>query len=146
MAKQSKQQDGTAAGTQSEAIKSQRAGFVAGLAVGIVIIAAVVYFVRKPEASEPPQAQQLPAPAIAQPAPPAAEPSFTAAEIEAAPRIDAAEAKRLLDRGEAVAVDVRTAQDFIGGHIPGALQIPIEYVGGELPYFPRDKKLITYCT
>lgn len=145
VAKQIRKQDDAAAENQTEAVKSQRAGFVAGLAVGIVIIAAVIYFVRKPEAPEP-QVQQVPAPAIAQPAPAAVEPSFTAAEIEAAPRIDAAEAKRLLDRGEAVAVDVRTAQDYMAGHIPGALQIPLEYVGGELPYFPRDKKLITYCT
>jgi rhodanese-related sulfurtransferase len=56
------------------------------------------------------------------------------------------EAKRLIDEGGAVVIDVRDFDDYVAGHIPGSLQIPLGYVQGEIPWFPQDKKLITYCT
>jgi 3-mercaptopyruvate sulfurtransferase SseA len=88
-----------------------------------------------------PQARVASAPAL--PPPP---PDFSHAEIEAARRISAEETVDLIDAGAALLVDVRDVESYRAGHIPGALQIPLGFVEGELQYFPRDKKLIFYCT
>ena len=59
----------------------------------------------------------------------------TMAKVIGRPRIDVAELKRRLDRGEDVVVlDVRTPADFVGGqgHIAGATNIPLEELGSRL--------------
>jgi NADPH-dependent 2,4-dienoyl-CoA reductase/sulfur reductase-like enzyme/rhodanese-related sulfurtransferase len=42
-------------------------------------------------------------------------------------------------------VDVRTAQEFSQGHIPGALNIPVDEVRSRLSEFPRDRAIAIYC-
>jgi Rhodanese-like domain len=92
-------------------------------------------------------ATPAPSPVSANETPAAPSPSeFTATEVAAAPRISVKEAKRLVDEGGAVVIDVRNIDNYAAGHISGSLQIPLEYVQGEIPWFPKDKKLITYCT
>lgn len=129
---------------------SQRTGFILGILAGIAVMGVVVFLiVRRDEPSAPPrQATAPPAAAPVQrqaqaPPPPQA---FSETAVAAAERIEAAEARRLLESGAAVAIDVRDVQSYAAGHIPGALQIPLAYVQGEIPWFPRDRKLITYCT
>ncbi len=50
-------------------------------------------------------------------------------------------------RGEAVFVDSRSAANFRRGHIPDAVNVPINRVQQELDVLPTDKEvlLITYC-
>ena len=50
-------------------------------------------------------------------------------------------------RGEAVFVDARAAASFRRGHIPGAINVPINRVKQTLAALPADKEtlLITYC-
>ena len=50
-------------------------------------------------------------------------------------------------RGDAVFVDARSAANFRRGHIPGAINVPINRVKQELDALPTDKGtfLITYC-
>ena len=76
--------------------------------------------------------------AVAQEAAPAAP--------DQAPRMDAAEVKRLVDKGEAVLVDVRGKEAFDGGHADGALHIPVDQVAGRLKDLPKDKLIAAYCT
>jgi rhodanese-related sulfurtransferase len=61
-------------------------------------------------------------------------------------RITATELKALVDQNQVTIIDVRTAEQYIASHIPGALQIPVSRVDGEVPYLPRDKTIVTYCT
>ena len=72
----------------------------------------------------------------------------------AVPRISPEEAKAMLDRGEAVAVDVRDAAEVAqSGKVPGALTIPrgmIEFrADAESPYHDSrlepGRTIITYC-
>lgn len=48
---------------------------------------------------------------------------------------------------EAVFVDVRSAANFRRGHIPGAVNVPVNRIKQSLFVLPTDKKafLITYC-
>jgi rhodanese-related sulfurtransferase len=62
------------------------------------------------------------------------------------PFIEPAEAKKLLDANAATVLDVRDVDAYTASHVPGALQVPLSRVEGEIAYFPKDKPIITYCT
>lgn len=61
-------------------------------------------------------------------------------------RITADELKPRFDRGEVTIIDVRDADQFVQSHIPGALQIPLARIEGEIAYLPKGKPIVTYCT
>lgn len=46
---------------------------------------------------------------------------------------------------EHVLVDVRTPEEFASGHIPGALNIPLQELGQKTDRLAKDKALILYC-
>ena len=74
-------------------------------------------------------------------APPVQEP-----ELVPVPRTPLAEAKQKIDSGSVLVIDVRDADSYIASHIPGAIQIPLARVEGEVNYLPRTKPILTYCT
>ena len=67
-------------------------------------------------------------------------------ELVGVPRTPLAAAKQEVDRGAVVVIDVRDVDSYLAGHIPGALQIPLARIEGEVNYLPRDKPILTYCT
>lgn len=42
-------------------------------------------------------------------------------------------------------LDVRPADEFAAGHLPGAMPMPIDELQGRLSELPKDKKIIAYC-
>ena len=63
-------------------------------------------------------------------------------------QISQEEAAQLIERESGyVILDVRTAEEFAAGHIPGAVNLPNEDIGGERPAeLPDTKQLIlVYC-
>lgn len=52
---------------------------------------------------------------------------------------------RLLERGEAVALDVRGNVEFEMGHIKGAVAMPLGLVASRASELPKDKLLVPYC-
>jgi predicted sulfurtransferase len=63
-----------------------------------------------------------------------------------APRIEGAEVKRLVDKGEAVVVDVRSKEAWDLGHVQGALHIPLNDLPHRLKELPKEKLIAAYCT
>ena len=61
-------------------------------------------------------------------------------------RIGFDEFKKLSDAGQVTVIDVRSMDQFLASHIPGSLHIPVTRVEGEIPYLPKDKLVVTYCT
>jgi DNA-binding transcriptional ArsR family regulator len=59
--------------------------------------------------------------------------------------VDTAELLRRLDRGSTVVLDVRPDPEYAGGHLPGAIHIPLEELGERLAELPRDKEIVAYC-
>ncbi len=57
------------------------------------------------------------------------------------------ELKMLLDAKdrELVIVDVRDASEFQEGHIPSALNIPVEAFAVRSGVLPKEKKVVVYC-
>ncbi len=42
-------------------------------------------------------------------------------------------------------LDVRTPEEFASGHIPGAVNIPVDDLRSRLGELPRDRKIAAYC-
>jgi len=62
------------------------------------------------------------------------------------PRITLAEFQPHYVKNDVLVIDVRDADSYLASHIAGAIHIPVSYIDGEIPYLPRDKAIVTYCT
>lgn len=52
---------------------------------------------------------------------------------------------KLVKRGEAMVIDVRPEAEFAAGHIPGAVNVPIESLPKRLKNLPKDQEIVAYC-
>lgn len=60
-------------------------------------------------------------------------------------RIDSAAAHALVAKG-AKLIDVRTPEEFSDGHIPGAINVPLDTLGQRLDAIgPKDAAVVVYC-
>ncbi len=48
-------------------------------------------------------------------------------------------------RGEVTVVDVRNRSEWEGGHLPGAVHIPVGYLPERLATIPRDRPIVVQC-
>src|SRR5262249_30613698 len=49
------------------------------------------------------------------------------------------------ERGDVVILDVRPTQEFVAGHIPGALSVPLDQLEAALARLPKRRQIIAYC-
>jgi len=61
------------------------------------------------------------------------------------PQVDLEEAVKAVASGDAALVDVRTPTEYAAGHIPGAVNIPVDELRTRLGELPRDRDLVVYC-
>src|SRR5439155_23496205 len=64
------------------------------------------------------------------------------------PGIDEVTREDLLERARAGAVtvlDVRPAEEYAAGHIPGAVSIPLDELAERLAELPADQEVVAYC-
>jgi 3-mercaptopyruvate sulfurtransferase SseA len=61
-------------------------------------------------------------------------------------RVTTAELKDLLDRNEAVVIDVRNEASYNAGHIRGSKLIPEAEVVNHVNELPKNKLIVTYCS
>jgi len=52
--------------------------------------------------------------------------------------------KQILEDGGAL-LDVRTPQEFAGGALPGALNVPLNGIPNVLETLPKDQPVLLYC-
>lgn len=50
-----------------------------------------------------------------------------------------------LQRGEVVLLDVRPNEEYRAGHLPNAINIPVEQLETMLERLPRDQEIVAYC-
>ncbi|WP_425436285.1 ArsR/SmtB family transcription factor [Paenibacillus rigui] len=50
-----------------------------------------------------------------------------------------------MEKGEVLLLDVRPKDEYVMGHIPGAISIPIEELEEHLASLPVDKEIVAYC-
>jgi rhodanese-related sulfurtransferase len=59
--------------------------------------------------------------------------------------IDSDELLTRLDSGDVVVLDVRPGPEYAGGHLPGAIHIPLEELADRLTELPRNREIVAYC-
>jgi rhodanese-related sulfurtransferase/predicted transcriptional regulator len=55
------------------------------------------------------------------------------------------ELKRLLERGEVFLIDVRPPIEYEHGHLPAAVNLPVDELEARLSELPRDRRIVAYC-
>ncbi|MCX6549395.1 MAG: rhodanese-like domain-containing protein [Acidobacteria bacterium] len=64
----------------------------------------------------------------------------------AVPRISAADLKKAVDAGTVLVLDVRDADSYAAGHIPGAVLVPLDALSAKAPELKESKKpIVAYC-
>jgi len=61
-------------------------------------------------------------------------------------RVSLHNAKDAFDDNEVLFVDVRSEEEFIDSHIPGAVVIPLNEITGNEPAVDKGALIYTYCT
>ena len=61
-------------------------------------------------------------------------------------RVSLADSKRAFDEQSAVFLDVRSAESYAAGHIPGAVNIPFDQLEARMSELDPNQWIITYCT
>lgn len=61
------------------------------------------------------------------------------------PTITPAALRAGIARGDTLLLDVRPAEEFAAGHLPGAVSIPLEELPTRLGELPTDALTVTYC-
>ncbi|NOT47935.1 MAG: rhodanese-like domain-containing protein [Acidobacteria bacterium] len=82
----------------------------------------------------------------ASPLPPLPEVTFDTPNVPDGARISLADAKKAYDDGNAVFVDVRSAETFAKEHVRGALNIIIGDLEDNKAKLPSNKKIVVYCS
>jgi DNA-binding transcriptional ArsR family regulator len=59
--------------------------------------------------------------------------------------VDTDELLRRLASGDVVILDVRPGAEFAAGHLPGAINVPLEELAGRIGELPRDHEIVAYC-
>src|SRR5207247_104129 len=59
--------------------------------------------------------------------------------------ISAAELIQRLMEGNMILLDVRPAEEYIAGHLPDAISIPVVDLEARLSELPQDKEVVAYC-
>ena len=60
-------------------------------------------------------------------------------------RINVDRAKEIFDMGNAAVIDVRNPDEWVAGHVAGAIHIPVDEVLTRVDELPRDKDLLFIC-
>ncbi len=55
------------------------------------------------------------------------------------------ELMKLAAAGETMVIDVRPPNEYEAGHVPGAINIPIDYLPQRLMDLPRTQEIVAYC-
>jgi rhodanese-related sulfurtransferase len=68
--------------------------------------------------------------------------------LEVRGEMEAVESDELLRRvrsGEVTVLDVRPAEEYVAGHLPGALSIPVGELKARLKEIPKSREVVAYC-
>jgi rhodanese-related sulfurtransferase/DNA-binding transcriptional ArsR family regulator len=62
--------------------------------------------------------------------------------------VEAIDRDTLIDRlraGQVTLIDVRPEREYVAGHVPGALSMPLDTVEARVGELPRDRAIVAYC-
>jgi rhodanese-related sulfurtransferase len=68
--------------------------------------------------------------------------------LDARSTLDPVDGRVLIERvrsGEVTVLDVRPTEEYLAGHIPGAVSIPLDQLEERLAELPRNGEIVAYC-
>jgi rhodanese-related sulfurtransferase len=72
--------------------------------------------------------------------------TLAAQAVRNVPRISIDEVKGLMAKKQVVLIDVRDPQSFAEGHMPGAINVPFDFIPDHVDAWKKEKRLlVTYC-
>ncbi len=72
--------------------------------------------------------------------------ALAAQSVRSVPRISIDEVKALMAKKQVVLIDVRDPQSFAEGHMPGAINVPFDFIPDHVDAWKKEKRLlVTYC-
>jgi len=60
-------------------------------------------------------------------------------------RVSGSELMKRVRHGEVTVLDVRPAEEYRAGHIPGARSVPVSELGKRLAELPKNREIVAYC-
>ncbi len=60
-------------------------------------------------------------------------------------RLDRQGLKQRVQEDEITVLDVRPAEEYRAGHIPGAISVPLQELDTRLSELPKERKIVAYC-
>jgi 3-mercaptopyruvate sulfurtransferase SseA len=67
-------------------------------------------------------------------------------DLSTVPRISLADFKKQHDQDKVLVIDTRSAEAYRGGHIPGAVSVPLSAWNEHLPRLKATRKpIVAYC-
>jgi rhodanese-related sulfurtransferase len=60
-------------------------------------------------------------------------------------RVSGNELMKRVRHGEVTVLDVRPAEEYRAGHIPGARSVPVSELGKRLAELPKNREIVAYC-
>lgn len=64
---------------------------------------------------------------------------------DGAPEVTREQLRARLQGGGVVVLDVRPVEEYLAGHIPGAVGIPVTELAGRISELPDDAEIVVYC-
>ena len=58
---------------------------------------------------------------------------------------DDVQARQQQAHADLYVLDVRSPEEYAGGHVPGAVNIPYDQIASRLAEVPKDKDVVLYC-
>jgi rhodanese-related sulfurtransferase/DNA-binding transcriptional ArsR family regulator len=59
--------------------------------------------------------------------------------------VDGAELLRRVELGEVTLIDVRPREEYLAGHLPGAVSMPVDEIATRLHELPKRRDVVAYC-
>jgi len=59
--------------------------------------------------------------------------------------VELSEIRKKVNRGEILLLDVRPVEEFLAGHFPGAVSLPLADLREKVRTIPRDAQVVAYC-
>ncbi|HEY3054987.1 MAG TPA: rhodanese-like domain-containing protein [Thermoanaerobaculia bacterium] len=123
---------------------SVRNAYIVMIAGGIAVLALVGWALNR--SFEAPVASQIPPIPQTTTTQVVADEHVQTPEKAAVPRITVEQLKEQIKNGAVTVIDVRDRDSYQMGHIPGSLHIPLASIQAQIPYLPKAKPMVTYCT
>jgi len=113
---------------------TRNSGFLVILTIGVVIVLILVYAIRLSNQSQAVEAISLDGPAR------------MVETTEDVPRVSLKDAKKAIDEGQALVIDVRSKDTFEISHIPGSLLVQPPDIEQTASNLDPNELIFLYCT